>query len=336
MKRVALLYMLVSERANIMDSKTSLYLFYGYGSEYSLAPLADRMREQGYEVLEIDILITENVAVVLSSVKGRRIVFLTSWHLFFDKKNFNRYTQCQNVLSPLEVMEYLSPLRSVFYPHDLECFLHASEVRWIDLFDMVLLPFKNNDYFQLKKLCCDVSVVGWIKKTDTKKIDTSVLDGKDAVYLPSNLTYMLGRHGIEDYVSILERFLPKTVAFKFARTEETKILNQMLSQKGYVVLCEDMSLFDFLDQVPFVIGNGISSIIYEASLSGKTTISVLDGAQSDSEYLNKLDTLNAVYPMHLEDVRAFLEVNAGGENLKAKSSSLRSFTFEDVIAKIVI
>ena len=111
-----ILYTLLDGRGSIgmAYNSNTLYLFYGYGCEYSLSHLAGYMKDKGYNVLELDMLKIKNVYDILSGIRGKPVVFTTSWHLFFDKRNFDYFihgdenTQC----SPLEIIDF-KPIRSI-------------------------------------------------------------------------------------------------------------------------------------------------------------------------------------------------------------------------------
>ena len=85
------------------------------------------------------------------------------------------------MISVIELIDFLKPVYSVFYPHDMESFVHCSEIPWLDLFDMIMLPYTHNLYYRLLGCCQRVEVVGWMKKQ--REVHPAI-DQENPVYSP--------------------------------------------------------------------------------------------------------------------------------------------------------
>lgn len=307
-----------------MNTNT-IYLFYGGGSEYTLSPLADYIRKKGNEVLEIDFekLEVKEILDILKSIKSKHIVFLTSGHLFFDSKNYSMLLKEKEVMSPLEIMDYLKPIKSIFYPHDIECFLHPSEIKWIDLFDIIMLPFKNNQYYEIKNINSNTYDMGWIKK---KKYCFKSIKNKihknihNIAYFPSNFFYNINKYGYEGFAKLIYENFPndKNIKIKLFDGKEADFLKNIINKYDIEVLDNNITVFDSCSE-SVIIGNGISSIIFEAAYSGIPVISIMDGAETDEYYSKKLLNFNNVYSAKYNEISDLLknrEMVIGEEILK--------------------
>lgn len=142
-----------------------VYLFFGIIDEYVLNPLYVEMKQRGYNCIELDIAKEKSPKKIIENLKSDyagRIVFITSAHLFLDKKNMDLQRRFYDeVLSPLEIIDYLKPIKNIYYPHDLmDGFTHYDR-RWFSLFDVYLSPLPVNAH---GGNFCEVVNVGWIKK----------------------------------------------------------------------------------------------------------------------------------------------------------------------------
>lgn len=138
------------------------YLFYGFNGEYVLNPVYKEMIKRGYSCVEIDTAYELDQKGKLDTLKGKQVVLVTCAHVFFDKLNINMiYPTYPDSYSVLEVMDYLKPVRSIYYPHDLmDGFSHADK-DYFSLFDYYLSPLPVNAH---GNRYCPVVNVGWVKK----------------------------------------------------------------------------------------------------------------------------------------------------------------------------
>lgn len=289
------------------------YLFYGKGSAYSLHPLAIYMQQQGYDVTELDLLATDNAPEIIESFKGTRCAFMTSYHLSFDRANFHRAEGLtNNSLSVTEVMDCIEPEKSIFYPHDLYPFVERFDIDKIDLFDLVLLPHRNNLFYDISRRCKKVDEVGWIKKQ--KKVSRKKKKPEEPLnvaYLPSHAGSHIRRYGVQGWLDQIETYVPNTVSLKLqtAHIPEVKQLKSALHERGYGLLDESLSVFDLMDDFDVFIASADSCIVWETAYSGLPVISLWGGAEPVSSDIRNLPSLDWIYPLKFEQLRDFLKEN---------------------------
>ena len=315
-----------------MNSKDITFVFSGFGVEYSLSPLARYMKEHGFKVVELDMSKVENIGESLINLKGQPIVYITSWHLFFDAKNFDfYYSTDKEVFSPLEIMEYLKPIKSYYYPHDIATFLHQDEWEWLDLFDAALLPYKNNDYYFIKKYT-KVYEVGWIKKwRDTKRREIN--KGRIKVlYLPSNIAYHMKRYTIEQYGEMYKELLARCDAVKFPSWPGIERLECLVRENGGTIIENEKTLFDVIEEYDLVVATGASGVVEEAYTAGWPVLSVLDDALSEEEYKKMIPVKKGIYICNLNDSTLFIDnVKIKKQKLACPQGKLEKFRVNQVI-----
>lgn len=319
-----------------MEAKPTIYIFHGYGGENSLMPLANHMQSKNYEILILDdqkfpYQRHEMIQTLDSLKKSHDIVFLTSEHLWFDRQNYqNIYWTDNSMLSALELMNFLSPKLSLFYPHDVECFMHGCEMRWAGLFDYILLPYKNNDYYRLKNFNPNVEIVGWIKKASEsapKIIDT--FEPYSPVFFPSNIITFYQTLGAEGYADWFLKYISPSIPLKMPASDDGVF--PILSERGYTFLPSSRSVYDVMAEHNLIIASGTSSIVYEAALSGIPVITLLDGVFSDETYLKELNGITGVYPVHPEELTDYIaRLNHSQTVLEHGPYILKAFQFERV------
>lgn len=312
------------------------YIFHGYGGENSLMPLVDYMQKKGHPTLVIDDQKFPYTRAVmferLNELKKQyRIVLITSAHLWFDQYNYlHFYGHDPNMISALELLDYLKPDYSVFYPHDMECFMHDSEISWLTLFDLVMLPYQHNIYYKLKHLCKRVEIVYWIKKHTNTEL---LVDRDNPVYkpafFPSNIITFYDQLGAEGYADWFRRYIGPDIAIKMPAGDFG--VYPILSKEGYHFLDPAKSVYDAMSDYNLIIGSGHSSIIYEAAYSGIPVISILDGCFTDEIYLKSISGINGVYPLHPEELQDFLkDINSSHKLLSTGPDILKPFDFNRV------
>lgn len=312
------------------------YIFHGYGGENSLMPLADFMIKAGHKVLIIDdqkfpysrAEMFDKLTELRSSF---RITFITSAHLWFDEQNYKfYYGNDPNMISAVELLDFLKPDFSVFYPHDMECFVHQSELRWLDLFDLVMLPYQHNLYYRLKNYCRRVEIVGWIKKHQNVTLNLNLEQPSYSPALfPSNIISFYDQLGAEGYSDWFRRYIGSNIPIKMPAGDFG--VYPILSKEGYQFLEPSKSVYDAMNEFNLIIGSGHSSIIFEAVFSGIPVISLLDGIFPDEIYLKSLSGIEGIYPIHPEELLDFLnDLSKNPRILKTGPAILGSFDFERV------
>lgn len=290
-----------------------LYLFFGYGSEYVLSSAAGYLAGKGEDVMEIDMLSCPDYKECIRKISGREIVFITSAHVWADSYIFEKFYYKNNVVSALEVMDYLKPVKSYFYPHELGCFFHQSEKAWMDLFDGILLPFRNNDYYELSAQGLPVYEIGWIKKK--KKFNYQTSTKQMILFAPSGVSDEIKAIGEKGIVSGMARYVDRSVKFKYPVWEGYDELIAGLRGEGFTVLDSRAGLDDLLEETRLVIGNRDSSIIFEAANCGFPTVSLSNSLnQPDGEgHPYSVPEYNWVYRMKYSELPLFLKGLEGPE-----------------------
>jgi hypothetical protein len=309
------------------------FIFYGSGSTYSLEPLAKYMHSEGYDVLEMN---PESVSFpgyeILKDIKNKDTVFLNSCHPLLDIENVIRSTGVikGKWFAPLEMIEYIKPVKTVYYPHDLNPFFADYEMPWCNLFDLILLPYKNNLFYKLKSECSNVVEIGWIKNNKLlKKIDIK----SDIIYFPSNCYYGMG----ESNRILFFNYIPKIIPIKMANISESRYNKaiELAKEDGYIFLDKSLTIFQLIHNCNLIITNGVSSIVTESALSGIPVAAMLDGVESDESYLRQLPKLDWVFPLRPEEIKDFItKVQKGKITLEKGINSLKEFDFEKAVKEI--
>jgi len=90
-----------------------VFLFFGYGVEYSLHDLCQYLVEAGESCVEIDMLDYPDVEGALRALEGRRLVLVTSAHFLHDRFNLCFERPGCKIVSLLHVISTLRPERSI-------------------------------------------------------------------------------------------------------------------------------------------------------------------------------------------------------------------------------
>jgi hypothetical protein len=315
-----------------MNNRNKKYIFYGFGSAYSLEPLAKYMHSKKYDVMEINPASADFSGYeALKEVRNKNTIFLTSTHPLLDAENLARGDlKNVNYAAPLEIMEYIKPEKSVYYPHDLTPFYADYEMPWCNLFDLFLLPYKNNLYYKIKSEGCNVLEVGWIKNNNLNKknyIESNI------IYFPSN-----SYNGMDESNRIRWfNYIPKNIPIKTANISETKFNKavELAKNDGYIFLKSSLSIFQLIHNCKLIITNGVSSIVTESAMSGIPVVTILDGVEPDESYLEQLPKLDWVYPLKPDEVKDFItKVQENKITLNKGPNLLKEFDFEKAVQAI--
>ncbi|SEL96758.1 hypothetical protein SAMN04487770_12222 [Butyrivibrio sp. ob235] len=318
-----------------MSTKPKYFVFLGYGGENSIHPLFDYFVSKGASAILVDdhripYERDEMVTRLDELSKVYSITLITSSHLWFDSKTyeFSNHHPDPNIIAPLEFLDKFHPDMTVYYPHDMGVFMHESEIPFIDQFDLVLVPYRNNMYYKLRKTCKQVEVVGWIKKRQETSVPTG-LGGCKPVFFPSNVPNFYNKLGVEGFAQWFRDNIGPDIPIKMAFGDNG--IMPILSQEGYTFLDSSVTVYDAISSHNMVIGSGNSSIIFESAYSGIPTVALLDGIMPDEENLKELKGIPGVYPLHPEELKEFIRaVDAGEQELHAGPNVLIPFEFERV------
>jgi hypothetical protein len=279
------------------------YLFFGFASEYILNPLYQTMHQMGLDCIEMDLFTAKNVKQTLSSLKKRPVVFINCAHLFFDAANFSTSYQYKGeIISPLEVIDYLKPIKSVYIPHDLCQFFHEKERAWLNLFDLLLIPHAMPSYLYSHPKVVDV---GWIKRSKpvypvTKEISRSV------GFAFSEFEYhrRLGPEKTYEFWSTILK--NQKIVIKFPHWQETDVFEDYFRKKGVAVFPSTVNISDFIDQHGIILCNGSSSVNSEAAFSGRQVINILYNDYTLQSQKRSLGLLPNIQYLNIQNCATYL------------------------------
>lgn len=260
-------------------SKTN-YLFFGFAGEYVLQPLCQYMQQQGFNCTEIDLASAKNIKNTLKSLKQQPVVFVNSAHVFFDAENFQvSYQYVGEIISPLEVIDYLQPVRSVYLPHDLTDLFHKDELPWLSLFDYLLVPVSHPYCLQLYHT--DIVNVGWIKRNKA----VVPVNEKNALSVGLALSEFeyYRRLGPEKTYDMWSSVLQHNVVVKFPHWKGAEIFEDYFRKKNVTIFPHAANISDFIDSHGIVLTNSLSSVNSEAAFAGRKVINVLDRVHGDPQ-----------------------------------------------------
>lgn len=317
--------------------KETYFVFLGYGGENSLMPLADHLYGKGEHTIVIDdqrySFQRDEILEKLKHIRDHyRVVLLTSSHVWFDRATYRYFDLVDDpeVFSPLEMLGFLKPDLSVYYPHDMSEFVHESELVFLENFDIVMLPYRNNLYYRIRHLAKRTEVTGWIKKRQqTEPRAHHPGDPYTAMFFPSHVPDFYQRLGVEGFADWFRTNFGKDIHIKMGAGDAG--VRPILEKEGYTFLDTSLTVYDAVNTSDIIIGSGTSSIIFEAALSGIPVISLLDGNVPDEIIRNTVGDIPGVYTIHPEELKPFLsELNNGKRTIKAGSDVLKPFEFERV------
>ena len=206
-------------------------------------------------------------------------------------------------------------------------FYHPIESKWLDLFDAILLPYKNNEYY-LAKNYSQVYEVGWINKYIKIKKRPKIQDVR-ILYMPSNLSYTLQNYSGEQYRSTFKPLFELGIDIKpihYGGIE--KLMKIWRDEKKVNILDMGQRLFEIIDDYDIVISHNESSVTYESSLSGKPTIALQDHA----DRFAKVPDYPNLYKYEIQQTADFIkQIRSGTSTYKTGEDILRPFNYEQVV-----
>ncbi|MFZ5826819.1 MAG: hypothetical protein ACOY94_21215 [Bacillota bacterium] len=316
-----------------MTGRGSTYLFFGYGagSEYVLTPLADRMARLGHTVVELDLMATHDPDKVLKGLIGREVVFVTSAHLFLDHHNMHRiYRQPGRAVSALEVMDLLQPARSYYYPHDLVTPVLDEDSRWLSLFDALLSPLPHLGHLER---FTRVVEVGWVKKTKWLTPRPANRPPR-IVHTLSNFSHFRSM-GLDRMYEFWRPLWELGVEVKLPYWPGSDECEAYLKERSIGVVPAATPIFDLLDQCDVAITNGNSSVNVEASLSGRSTINILDATLPKTVLQRSLAGFPGLQVLSVDQgAAAVYEIVQGRRVLPLHDDRLHPFDFDTAIQTV--
>lgn len=322
----------------------------GVDCEYVLGELAERLRQKGWEVIELEFgTPLKCVEDLLRRLPSKNIVYITSAHANLSLRlaesmlpSFER--QYRGYLSPLEILSRVKPGLSIYVPHDLLTpygDTNLNEFRYLNLFDHILAPYGSDALQSVLFGSTLVWDAGWIKYTEAehrlryRPKEVSAAPGIQ-MFL-SLVVHLQAKYGAEGIVEYLRPLLKPNVHVKLPRWKGSEEIERALRQQALVQIdSATEKSTKLIAEADLVVCNSASSIHAESALMGRTTICLLDdeGIQA-SEQRRKLSHLPNFYfhdyrekaPLHealIEDLRR-----------RPTVSVLRPFRF-DIVEQILL
>lgn len=268
----------------IMDK--NIYLFYGFNGEYVLNPLYKEMIKRGYNCVEIDTAYEKDIKGKLDTLKGKDVILVTCAHVFFDKQNLKDiYPIYPDSISVLEVIDYLKPVKKIYYPHDImDGFTHIDK-DYFSLFDCYLSPLPCNAH---GNRYCPVIDVGWIKKN--KIMSTRSNSGKNIKINHGLGFFEFYREDLESMYNTFQKIWNFNAKVKLPSGQLYRDDYEKFFKNKNIVLYEDnANIYDLIDESDIVITNAVTAVSIEASLSGRKVINIYDeNTRISLDYQKKL------------------------------------------------
>ena len=149
-------------------------IFFGYGSEYLLGPVAKSL--ETYNITEINNFDLKHKIIELKKKTYDAVIF--SCHLNLDKFLYNQYyKRINNFINPNELLEELDIKKKYYLIHDLSEFYLNEEINYLKNIDKILSPIKYDDPLFKDK----IYEIGWIK--NYKNIHEKNIIGKNILFL---------------------------------------------------------------------------------------------------------------------------------------------------------
>ncbi|MDD5161891.1 hypothetical protein [Rickettsiella endosymbiont of Litargus connexus] len=256
--------------------KTRLYVFMGLGCEYVLSPLVDFLRSRQCECIGIDLM---SIAFSLSDWKRlakREIIFITSSHLergneriqLLSKSAASRYIS--DILPPLELLDILKPIKSIYIPHDLTTPLGCYEWKFIDQFDLFFNPIS---FFSVYSGLTEIKEMGWIKYAPSIKTLPSDFVPRKKIIFVSIFEHLQDFYGLKGLFQYFEPLLDEDTAIKFPLWDNHKEVEAYFKKNSVAQVCEaHWNSIEIIKCFDIVISNHVSSTLMEAVFLNKKVV----------------------------------------------------------------
>lgn len=317
-----------------MGGKNGLYLFFGDNGEYVLHPLYLEMQKRGYNCEEIDLFSAKSPKNKLDMIKSdykNDTVLVTCAHCFLDKKNMEAESRFYDqTFSALEIIDYLRPVKNIYYPHDLlDGFTHYDR-RWFSFFDIYLSPLPVNAH---GGAFCKIADVGWIKKYRA----TPSSAGMPVSFAHAfSETMFYTNKGNEYFYRTFEPIWSQGAKVKLFHNHTEEGFKKILDEKKVSYYDPSINIFDLIDENPVVITNSQTSVNVEASLSGRMVINLLDGVYDGAIQRASLFGLpNLLCASIAEAAEIMKDIKKGKREILAGEDVMRSFDYDAAIKLIV-
>lgn len=268
------------------------FLFFGYGSEYSLHDLCTYLKQAGHDCVEIDMLSHPDVMGALRALEGRTVVFLTSAHPLYDDQNFFYYKTHRKVVSALHVISTLKPVASIYYPHDLKDPVKEEELPYLPLFDLFLSPLEK---LQALEALVPVKQVGWIKRQrSTARVMPEDFNPRRKVFFTGAYQYYLNL-GFDHFYKEYAPLFDAGVAVKLPLWHETERFEEFLRARGVTVYPSHANSIHVMEENEVIFTQALSSVSIEACGIGKRVCYIKNSVLDYKDPLQELENMGHIF-----------------------------------------
>lgn len=305
------------------------YLFFGFASEYVLNPLYKHMQNLGHQCVEIDLFQTDKARAIIQSLKNKKVVFVNSAHLFFDKVNFaTSYQYDGDVISPLEIIDYLKPIKSIYIPHDLSQLFHSSENAWLNMFDHLLVPRTFHSPLVTPE---KVLNVGWIKCAQAMT-PVSAENSRAVGFAFSDFEYHR-RIGPEKTYECWQKILDRGVPVKLPFWQGSDEFEAYFRSKNVNIYPATASLNEFINANGVILCNGASSVNSEAAFSGRKIINILYNGYTESMQREAIGMLPNIEYLTIAECAQYIDAvrQDGSYHKELTAPQIKPFDFKSTV-----
>lgn len=270
-----------------MDKSTThaipLILFYGVGSEYVFKDIADEIRLRyptEFMVIELDAMRVDALNTLRNAKEYDKVFFVNSSHILLDNNSFKLISgdNTHFIPSPLEIIKYLNPHKSIFVPHDFAEPILEVELPYMNLFHHIWYPQRNA--FSKKDI---FEYYGWIKYVKNHKLRNSHNNDKVIFFLSDVMWHL--NYGLEmTYNKFRKIFTYPNLVVKLPAYPGAEKLSQYLRGKNVTTLNENENATLIMNNYDLIISNGLSSTVAEGSYLGKNCILIKEKFYSNDQY----------------------------------------------------
>lgn len=257
----------------MLDRLRSDYVFFlaGFGSEYSLQPIAHYLAEHDFSFVVADMQ-----QAPLPPPPLKATVFITSQHPSCSSAAFRIHTQetppFSNYMSPLEIIHQLRPACSVFVPHDLEAPIRPYEFAYMSAFDIYCAP--SAEVNPALRHLCKVIPAGWVKHHhfDVLAAGIKTMVESNGMFFLNQVVSLMRAGGAsfvrDNYPAIFAANLP----VKLPAWPGCEVMADELRQMGATVLATETNSTKLIAASPRIYVNAPGSVIAEANYVGTPVI----------------------------------------------------------------
>lgn len=270
----------------MLDHLKSDYVFFlaGFGSEYSLQPIAHYLAAHGYSAVAADMQ-----QGPLPPRPRQPTIFISSQHPSCSSAVFRTHTEeappFSNYMSPLELIHQLQPACSVFVPHDLESPIRPYEFAYMTAFDIYCAPAAQVNP-ALHRLC-KVIPTGWVKHHPFEPLaaESKTQVEANGMFFLNQVVSLMRAGGAQfvrnNYPAIFSTPLP----VKLPAWPGCEVIANELRQMGATVLATEINATKLIAASPRIYVNAPGSVVAEAKYIGTPVILAGKAGESDQSLI---------------------------------------------------